>query len=260
MPIAMSFVFGAMVGSFLNVCIFRLPKNESIVFPASHCLLCKTPIAWHDNIPLVSFFLLKGRCRHCREKISAQYVVVEFLTACVFVLFYRVFGVSVQGMIYLGLTLSLLVETFIDLEHRIIPDEITLPGMLIGLGLSAFIPALHHQTSHWAGLLQSLFGLLIGGGFLYATGTLAEIILKKEAMGGGDVKLLAMIGAFLGWQGVLWTIFVSSVFGSIVGVYLRLRHGEEKIPFGPYLGLAAVLYLFFGQEMIASYFRLLGLS
>ncbi|OGW80392.1 MAG: hypothetical protein A3C47_04925 [Omnitrophica bacterium RIFCSPHIGHO2_02_FULL_51_18] len=253
MPVLAAFVFGAMAGSFLNVCIFRLPKEESIIFPGSHCRSCGRAIAWFDNIPLVSFFALKGKCRHCSAKISRQYVAVEFLTACVFVVFYQSFGPSVKGGVYLMLTLAILVESAIDFRHRIIPDSITLPGILIGLVLSAIFPELQGETVFWKGLGHSFFGMLLGGGFLYGMGTLAEFILKKEAMGGGDVKLLAMIGACLGVKAVLWTIFVSSLLGSIFGILQRIRGGEEKIPFGPYLGFAAVLYLFIGESVITWY-------
>jgi leader peptidase (prepilin peptidase) / N-methyltransferase len=176
-----------------------------------------------------------------------------------FVLFYHFFGPTVKGGVYLLLALALLVQGVIDLRHQIIPDEITLPGIVLGLVLSGFFPGLHEQTLWWKGLGMSFFGVLIGGGFLYAAGTLAEKIMKKEAMGGGDVKLLAMIGAFLGWKAILWTIFISSLLGSVAGVYLRLKRGEVYIPYGPYLGLAAFLFMFFGQSFIGWYTRFLGL-
>ena len=242
-------VLGAITGSFLNVCIFRLPHDESVVFPGSHCQSCKKPIAALDNIPVLSFLILKGRCRHCAAKISLQYPLVEILSSCLFVLFYTYFGLTAKGILYLLFSLALLVETFIDLRHQIIPDVITLPGILIGLAASTMFPPLHGQGLWWQGLLKSLIGMLVGGGFLYLTGTIAGIILKKEALGGGDVKLLAMIGALLGWPGVAWTIFVSSALGSVVGIYLRIKNGEERIPFGPYIAAGAFFYLFFGQKI-----------
>lgn len=253
MPVLIAFVFGAIVGSFMNVCILRLPKEESIVFPGSHCVSCKRSIAWFDNIPLVSFFVLGRKCRHCAAPISWQYVGIELLTACTFVLFYQTFGLTVKGIAYLLFTLVIIVESAIDFRHRIIPDELTLPGIAAGLILSTVFPSLQNETVFWKGLVQSLLGMLVGGGFLYLLGTIAEFILKKEAMGGGDVKLLAMTGALLGWKAVLWTLFVSSLLGSVAGLFQRLRGGEEKIPFGPYLGLAAVLYLFVGESTIAWY-------
>lgn len=260
MPSLIAFALGAMTGSFLNVCIFRLPEGESVVFPASHCRGCRKPIAWYDNVPMLSFLLLRGRCRQCGAGISWQYFWVELATALTFVLFYSFFGLTAIGAIYLALTLALFVETAIDFRHQIIPDAITLPGMVLGLALSFALPELHGESSRVWGLFWSLAGLLAGGGFLYAAGTLAEKILKKEAMGGGDVKLLAMIGAFLGWKAVLWTIFVSSFLGSIVGIVLRLSRGDERIPFGPYLGAAACLYLFIGDQAIEAYLKWIGFS
>ncbi len=252
-PYLLIFVFGAMIGSFLNVCIIRVPKEESIVFPASHCVSCKKPIAWFDNVPLVSFLVLRGRCRHCKTTFSWQYFWVELLTACLFVVFYHVFDFTPKGVIYLALSLALLVESFIDMKYRIIPDGITLPGIVLGLVLSGVFPVLHGKTQWYEGLLAAFIGLLVGGGFLFLAGTIAEWALKKEAMGGGDVKLLAMIGTVIGWPGVLWTIFASSFIGSFVGVYQRLKQGDELIPYGPFLALGAFLYLFFGPAIILWY-------
>ena len=259
MPTLMTFLFGSMVGSFLNVCILRMPKDESIAFPASHCPACKKPIAWYDNIPVVSFIILGAKCRHCRAKISWQYPLIEILTAVLFVVFYRNFGLTPKGFLYLYLSLILLAQSIIDMRYKIIPDELTLPAIVVGLAVCAFFPEIHGQTTHWSGFLKSLIGVLVGGGFLYAAGTIAEWILKKEAMGGGDVKLLAAIGAAVGWKGVLWTIFVSSLIGTIGGLYLRFTKGEELIPYGPYLALAAFLYLFYGPAAVDWYFHRLSL-
>ena len=250
-------VFGAMVGSFLNVCILRVPKEESIVFPASHCMKCRKVLAWFDNIPILSFLFLKGRCRQCHKKISWQYPIVEAMTALTFTGFYVYFGLTVQGAVYLVLTLALLVQSVIDFRYQIIPDGITLPGIVVGVLLSGFFPSLHGQSVWWMGLKASLIGLFLGGGFLYALGTIAEWILKKEAMGGGDVKLLAMIGSLLGWHGVLWTLFLSSLLGAVIGLYFKLKTGEEKIPFGPYIAMGAVSYLFFGPTVFNAYFDIL---
>ncbi len=258
--LAFAFGCGAMIGSFLNVCIVRLPKDKSIAFPASHCCSCKAPIAWHDNVPVLSWFLLGGRCRRCKAKFSARYPAIEFLTGCLFILFFVVFGWTPKSGVYLVFSLALLVQTMIDLEHEIIPDAITLPGIALGVAASLALPELQGESSRLAALGQSALGVLAGGGSLWLAGTIAERILKKEAMGGGDVKLLAMVGALLGWPGVLWTIFVSSLFGSVVGLYLRVTAGRERIPFGPYLGLAAFLYLFFGVRAMEWYFRYLTLA
>ncbi len=253
----MAFAFGAIVGSFLNVCILRMPKDESIVFPASHCMSCKKTLAWYDNIPIVSFLMIGARCRYCKVKLSWQYPLVEALTGVLFVVFYSVFGLTPKGFLYLYLSVVLLTQGVIDMRHKIIPDELSLPAIAVGLAVSAFFPEVHGQTAHWQGFLKSFIGVLAGGGFLYAVGTVAEWVLKKEAMGGGDVKLLAAIGSVVGWQGVFWTIFVSSLLGTIGGLYLRMTKGEELIPFGPYLALAAFLYLFVGPASIGWYFGVL---
>ena len=257
MQLLILFAVGAMIGSFLNVCILRIPQEESIVFPGSRCVSCRKPIAWFDNIPLVSFFVLKRKCRRCGQKISWQYFIVEFLTALLFVVFFKVFGWTVKTPVYLALTLGLLVQGVIDWRYKIIPDEITLPGIILGVAASAFIPTLHGEFFWWRGLAQALIGTAVGGGLLIAVGTLAGWLMKKEAMGGGDVKLLAMIGAVTGWPGVLWTVFASSLIGTVVGLYLRWKKGEELIPFGPFLALGAFLYLFFGKEVIGWYLRTL---
>ena len=253
-----AFVFGSLVGSFLNVCILRIPAGRSIVFPGSHCPNCQRPIRWFDNIPLLSFFVLRGRCRDCTVRISPQYFVVALATALLCVFFYQRFGLNALGVIYLALTLAILVESVIDWRHQIIPDQITLPGMVLGVAVSTLYPVLHGRHSALGGLLQSLVGLFVGGGFLYAAAVAAERLLKKEAMGGGDIKLLAMIGSLLGWKAVLWTIFVSSLLGTVVGVYRRIAKGEERIPYGPFLGAAAVLYIFFGKVVIHWYSNAIG--
>ena len=258
MPSVIVFVAGSLVGSFLNVCILRLPKDESIVFPPSHCTACQKPIAWFDNFPLLSFLFLGAQCRHCKAKISWQYPLIEALTGILFVVFYHRFGTTPKGFLYLYLSLGLLVQTVIDMRYKIIPDGITLPAIVIGLVVSAVFPEIHGQSAWAQGLLQSFLGVLVGGGFLYLAGTVAEWVLKKEAMGGGDVKLLAAVGAVIGWRGVLWTLFVSSLAGSVGGLYLRLTKGEELIPFGPYLALGAFLYLFIGPQAIQWYCHFLG--
>ena len=255
MPSVIAFVFGSMIGSFLNVCILRMPKDESIVFPASHCPKCQRPIQWYDNIPIVSFLLLRARCRACKTPISWQYPVIEALTGILFVVFYHRFGVTATGVLYLYLSACLLAQTLIDWRHRIIPDQLTLPAIVVGLALSTVFPEIHGQTSHGAGFLRSFLGFLVGGGSLYLAGTIAEWILKKEAMGGGDVKLLAAIGAAIGWRGVLWTILLSSVAGSVVGIYTRVTKGEELIPYGPFLAFGAFTYLFVGPQAMEWYFN-----
>lgn len=254
MQALMAFVFGSMVGSFLNVCILRMPKDESIAFPGSHCTSCQKPIAWYDNIPILSFLILRARCRHCRAVISWQYPLIEALTGALFVLFLHRFGVSPKGILFLYLALVLLAQGVIDFRYRIIPDLLTLPAIVAALAMSAAFPDIHAQASHLGGLWVSLKGVLLGGGFLYVVGTVAEWILKKEAMGGGDVKLLAAIGGVIGWRGVVWTIFVSALIGSLIGVYDKyVRKGDGYIPYGPFLGLAAFLFMFVGPQTIQWY-------
>lgn len=255
MTFLIAFVLGAAVGSFLNVCVYRIPIGESIAWPPSRCMSCRRAVSWFDNIPILSFFILKAKCRHCGGKISAQYPAVELAAAVLFVLFYAVFGLTAVGVCYLALSLLLLTQGIIDWRHQIIPDVITIPGILLGITMSSIFPALQGEATWQKAFLNSLFGVVLGGGVLFLLGTAAEKILKKEAMGGGDVKLLAMIGAFLGWSGVFWTLFLGSLLGSIVGIYRRAAHGEEKLAFGPYMGAAAFLYLFWGGSFFGWYFQ-----
>ncbi len=244
------FILGLLIGSFLNVCIYRLPRKESIVFPFSHCPSCKTPIKTYDNIPIISFLLLRGRCRACQSAISWQYPIVEFLHAIGYLLILRQFGPSFEMPIYAIFFSALLTITVIDLQHQIIPDRITLPGMVLGLiAGSTVLPP---------GPRDSFLGLLLGGGLFYLIAVLSLAFLKKEGMGGGDIKLVAMIGSILGWQGMLFAIFAASTIGSIVGVTLiatKIRSRQDQIPFGPFLALGALLSLFFGNDILNWYFN-----
>jgi leader peptidase (prepilin peptidase)/N-methyltransferase len=246
-----SMLFGAMIGSFLNVCICRLPKGESIVTPGSHCPQCGKPIRWYDNLPLVSFLLLRGKCRHCHRSISVQYPLVEGITALLSLLLFVRFGPSVHYIVYFAFTSALVVITVIDLHHQIIPDVISLPGIAAGLLASGLLPE--------ASVVNALLGVLLGGGSLFLVATLYEWLFKREGMGGGDVKLLAMIGAFLGWKAVILTILFSSLIGSIVGIAVILWKGRDfkyAIPFGPFLSLGAVIALFYGERLIFWYLTL----
>jgi leader peptidase (prepilin peptidase)/N-methyltransferase len=246
-----SVIFGAMVGSFLNVCIYRLPKEESIVWPRSHCPTCKKTIRFYDNIPLVSYLLLRGRCRHCKGSISFQYPLVEGITALSSFLLIMKFGPSLSYLFYFALVAALIVITVIDLYHQIIPDVISLPGIGVGLLTSLVIPQIT--------FFNSLMGILLGGGSLFLVATLYEWIFKREGMGGGDVKLLAMIGAFLGWKAVILTILLSSLIGSITGILMMILKGKDfkyAIPFGPFLSLGAVIALFYGESLMRWYLSL----
>jgi len=246
-----SFIFGALVGSFLNVCIFRLPKEESIIWPGSHCPHCKKPIRFYDNIPLVSYFLLRGRCRYCKGSISLQYPLVEGITALSSLFLIIKFGPSMSYLFYFAFVAALIVITVIDLYHQIIPDVISLPGIGMGLLASLLIPQIT--------FFNSLIGILLGGGSLFIVATFYQWLFKREGMGGGDIKLLAMIGAFLGWKAVLLTILLSSLIGSVTGILMMVVKGKDfkyAIPFGPFLSLGAVISLFYGEEIVRWYLYL----
>lgn len=247
-----SFIFGAVVGSFLNVCIFRIPAGRSIAFPPSHCLRCHAPIMWYDNIPMISYLILTGKCRKCKEPISFRYPMVELLTALLSLAAFIKFGLSADYFIYFAFIAALITITFIDLDHQIIPDVISLPGILVGFAASFVLIDITY--------MESLIGILAGGGILFVVAAGYELIAKKEGMGGGDIKLLAMIGAFLGWKGVLFTVFSGSLVGTIIGVALMMAQGKDSkyaIPFGPFLSMGALLYLFFGEAVIYWYLGIL---
>lgn len=253
----LAFIFGAIVGSFLNVCIVRLPKGESLLSPPSHCPHCKTPIPFYDNIPLLSYVVLVGRCRFCGEKISPRYFVVEFLMAAFAVALWLRFGFGIAffaGFIFVA---ALIVISFIDLDERIVPDVISLPGIGLGLLLSLVVslraldPAFVIPPP-----LSSLVGILIGGGTLLLVAWAYQFFTGKEGMGGGDVKLLAMIGAFLGWPAVLVALFFASLSGSLVGLVLMAKEGVDvkyALPFAPFLCMGGIVHLFFGKEIMAFY-------
>ncbi|MDA8138670.1 MAG: prepilin peptidase [Desulfobacteraceae bacterium] len=244
------FIIGLCVGSFLNVCIYRLPAGRSIVRPASACGKCGTAIRWYDNLPIVSYIILRGRCRACGASFSIRYPLVELLTGLSALAVWQHMGGQPQSVIYFLFIAALLTITFIDIDHRIIPDSISLPGIPIGLLFCLFqlIPSMR-----W---LDSLLGILCGGGSLFVVAWTYQLLTGKEGMGGGDIKLLAMIGAFIGWKGVLFTIMASSFIGTLVGVAVMLstRQGMKlAVPFGPFLAMGAVLYLFFGPQLIGWY-------
>jgi leader peptidase (prepilin peptidase)/N-methyltransferase len=248
-----SIIFGGLVGSFLNVCIFRLPKGQSIIWPGSHCPHCGKPIKVYDNITVISYILLMGKCRHCKKPISIQYPLVEGITALCSLFLIMKYGASVSYLFYFAFASALIVITVIDLYHQIIPDAISLPGIGVGLIASFILPQI--------AFLNSLIGVLLGGGSLFIVGTLYRWFFKREGMGGGDVKLLAMIGAFLGWKAVFLTILLSSLIGSIAGILIMVLKGKDfkyAIPFGPFLSLGAVISLFYGEEIIRWYLYMNG--
>jgi leader peptidase (prepilin peptidase)/N-methyltransferase len=248
-----TFLMGLCIGSFLNVCIYRLPASKSIVHPRSMCPNCDTLIAWYDNIPIFSYLLLMGRCRHCRIKFSARYPIVELLGGLFALGAFMKFGLSFETLIYYLFIVTLLVITFIDIDHRIIPDVISLPGIPICFAASFALPAITYK--------DSLLGILIGGGSLFLVAWIYSLLTKKEGMGGGDIKLLAMMGAIVGWQGVLFTIFVASLVGTLAGLAVMLKSGQGTklaVPFGPFLSIGAIMYIFFGTQLIKWYFNILG--
>ncbi|MCF8055488.1 MAG: prepilin peptidase [Desulfocapsa sp.] len=244
-----AFFFGSIVGSFLNVVILRLPnEGESIVFPASHCTSCMTDLHWYENIPILSFLVLRGRCGHCKAKISFQYPLVELTMGLLSAALVQKFGLSIDTAGYFLFCAALLAIIWIDIRHQIIPDVISLPGIIVGLLFSLVSPTLHWKAS--------LFGILAGGGVLYAIALLYFLWRKVDGMGGGDIKLLAMIGAFLGWQALPFVILGSSLSGTVVGVLAMIKQkkgGQTRIPFGPFLAIAALSYLFFSEQILQLY-------
>jgi len=245
-----SFAFGGCIGSFLNVCIYRMPREQSIVFPASRCPGCEHPIAWHDNIPLVSFFALQGHCRHCHKPIRWRYPVVELVTATSAVIVVSAFGATAGALVYFAFVAALITVSVIDLDFQIIPDEISLGGLALGLVVSVLLPSLHGTDSRWLALGRSVIGVLVGGGVLYLTGMLGDFIFRKESMGGGDIKLLAMAGSILGWKLVVLTFFIAPILALLPGLWVLLFRKSHVIPYGPFLSLGLVVALFFGPAIL----------
>ncbi len=242
------FIFGACIGSFLNVCIYRLPEGKSIISPPSYCPKCKSKIKWYHNIPILSYIFLKGKCAYCNEKISIRYFVVEVLTGAFFVINFNYFGFSILFFKYTLFVCLLIIVIFTDLKYMIIPDEISIGGIIAGVIFSFF----SNDINWW----QSILGILIGGGVLYLVILIYYLFTKKEGMGGGDVKLLAMIGAFLGWKSIFFTIFVGSLIGTLVAVplmFIKKKGKNSMIPFGPFLSIAGMIYLYFGKLIISTY-------
>lgn len=242
--IAIAAVFGAMLGSFLNVLILRLPKDESVVFPGSHCPRCQAPIAWYDNIPILSWVILGGKCRHCHESISVQYPLIELLTALLWAAAAWHYGVDLTGLTAAVLGTLLLGIAVTDARHFLIPDEYTLGGLVLGLLLSA--------RGGWDGLLQAVIGAAVGFALLYGVAVAGTKMFGKEAMGGGDIKMMAMVGTFVGWKGVLLTIFGGSLLGTLVFVPLSLKQ-KRLVPFGIFLAAAAGIVFVFGEQIVDWY-------
>jgi leader peptidase (prepilin peptidase)/N-methyltransferase len=256
LPINLSLIIfftGACIGSFLNVCIYRIPLHRSIVYPGSACPNCKKALPFYLNIPIISYILLKGACRFCRNPISLRYPMVEALTGFLALALAVKFGLTLTTLFWFAFTATLVVISFIDIDFQIIPDTISLPGIMVFATAPWFIPEIR--------LADTVIGILAGGGSLYMVALAYYMIRKEEGMGGGDIKLLAMIGGAVGWQGVLFTLFVGSLLGTAGGIIImiltRLVDIKLRIPFGPFLSAAAILYLFFGPTLIHWYLGIL---
>ncbi len=274
--------FGANIGSFLNVCIYRIPLDESIIKPRSHCMRCGTMIPWHHNLPVLSYFILRGKCAACKTPFSFRYAAIELLTALLFVVACCQFpptgttpplglvafshaGIVPVAWLFLS---GLLIATFVDLDHFIIPDSISIGGMIAGPALSLILPELHGETVAWRGLLASGIGLAAGFVPLQAIRLAGTAVYRRKgrlgpddyAMGFGDIKLIGAIGAFLGWQGAAFSILAAALFGTLVALPLVLtgrRKLLDRLPFGPYLSLGAAVWLFWGPTLVAAYVTLL---
>jgi leader peptidase (prepilin peptidase)/N-methyltransferase len=254
-PYIVAFLFGSVIGSFLNVCIYRIPRNPSIISPSSRCPSCNNPISPSDNIPIVSYIFLSGKCRICKAKISFRYPLIEFLNAALYILILWRFGFGWHILAYFIFCSALVVIAFIDLDFQIIPDRITLLGIPIGLIAGSFLLPDPFMRSSPLGLKASFIGICTGFVLFYVVAVIGAAIFKKEALGGGDIKLMAMLGGIVGWKGVLLTTFLGSLSGSLIGVLLMIIHKDRKniIPFGPFLVLGSIISLFYGQEIVYWY-------
>ena len=240
------FCFGLAIGSFANVCIHRLPRKESVVVPGSHCPACSAAVRPLDNIPVISYIVLGGKCRDCATRISPIYSVIETVTAVLLLAGFFKFGLSFDFMVYAAVAPALVIITAIDIEHQIIPDVITLPGIALGLAAGTY-------TSGYA---DSLLGFFVGGGLFYLLA-----VLSNGGMGGGDIKYISAAGALLGWQKVLLVIFIGALLGSVVGVFqiaVQKKTRKSLIPFGPFLATSTLITLFYGNSLIRLYLDYLG--
>jgi leader peptidase (prepilin peptidase)/N-methyltransferase len=266
-----SVLIGLAIGSFLNVCISRMPHNESVVHPRSRCPRCRKPIAGYDNIPVLSYVLLGGRCRNCKKKISIRYPLTEALTGVISALIYLKYDLGLQYAVYFAFAAALIVLAFIDADHRILPDPITLNGIWIGLlvSLVIFIPGpfvarvlqsagFSFPSDRLVSFASSVAGAVVGGGILWAVGEAYFRLRGVEGMGFGDVKMMAMVGAFLGTPRTVFTIMAGSLLGSVIGLLMMRFGGKDKeyeLPFGTFLSLGAIVALLYGDTLIDLYKR-----
>ena len=264
-----AFLFGLLIGSFLNVCIFRMPRDISLIDPPrSHCPNCDAQIRWYDNIPVLSFLMLRGKCRDCKAPISLRYPLVELLTGALFSGCVLAFGLHAVSLKYILFGSSMIALIFADFEERILPDEFTIGGTVAGVIMSWFVllpPGLSWlfidaQRRQWMSLAESLLGSVVCAGVLWIVGTLYYKVRHKEGLGFGDVKMVMMIGAFLGLQFTLLTVILGSVIGSVVGLLYIYTTGKNastyELPFGSFLGLAATGVAAFGEPVLRMYLRL----
>ena len=270
-----SFALGACIASFLNVCIWRLPRNESVVRPGSHCPKCNAPIKWYQNIPILSWCCLRGRCANCHEPISLRYTIVEILGGVLFLMAYLQWAMPailrqmpILGLVPIGdmwlvaaewlVITGLILGSFIDLEHFYLPDRVTIGGMILGVPISFLVPELQGQTERLPALYWSLGGMSAGFLFLWGIGAFFSKLFKKEALGFGDVKLIGAVGAFFGPVAVLFTIILSSLVGSLVGLLLVVRGraklgGFTAVPYGPFLAIGALVWMYWGPLLVGWY-------
>lgn len=262
------FALGACAGSFMNVCIYRIPAEKSVVRPRSQCR-CGKPIAWYDNIPIASWFILRGRARCCGERFSFRYAAVEIMTACAYLYLWSFFPAA-EALAWMMFVSLIIVVSFIDIDTMELPDMLTIGGMVAGVAVSMLVPEIHFDAnpaeprvfSALKAFIVSVSGVAVGSGILYWLRLLAECFLKREAMGEGDVVLIGCIGAFCGWQGAVFSIFGGSFIGALVMVpamlisklLFRGRGLRAEIPFGPWLGMGAVAYALFLRDFVDSYF------
>ena len=258
--LAVAFGLGAIIGSFLNVVIHRWPAEMSIVTPPSHCPRCSNPIRWWDNIPVASWLALRARCRHCGEPISARYPLVEMANALLYAAIAMHTGLSLAFLPIAAVASMLIVLIFIDLDTQLLPDVVDIPGIFIGLLIGWMSLGDSYPLFLSSSLTDSLIGAAAGGGLLLLVAFSYKVLRKVEGMGLGDVKMLAMIGAVTGWQGIVPVLFVASFTGAIVGVIFGIKQGSGlrvALPFGPFLGVATLLVLFFGEPIGDTYMHLI---
>ncbi len=258
-------VLGACYGSFMSVCIWRMPREESIVRPRSHCPSCNKLIPWYCNIPVLSWVFLGGKCAYCKSRISARYLLLELLTAALFVLTVWRFTDSPWMILVMWVVVfGLMLGTFIDIDWYILPDSVTIGGIVFGLIVSALLPAEMHGVATWqAGLLKSAVGLAFGFSLLYLVAVIGKFVYKKEAMGFGDVKLMGALGALFGASSIVFILFVSSLLGSVVGVTLmalKKRDLQGRIPYGPFIAAAALIWIFCGSSLRDWYLSILMIA